>query len=91
MRVGVAVGPGVGAATGVARAAGTKTGSPELWLSMTVANARSLPPGVVVFTSAHPSATVPNGAKTSFSWRKPYAGRDVSAPSFLPSHVPSAL
>jgi hypothetical protein len=43
----VGVGPGVGIAEAAIRSAGMKTGSPETWLSMTVANAKIRPPAVV--------------------------------------------
>jgi hypothetical protein len=45
--VAVGVGVGVGRAEAVIRSAGTKTGSPETWLSTTVANAKIRPPLVV--------------------------------------------
>jgi len=49
---GVGVGVGVGDAAPAIFEAGTKTGSPVRWLSMTVANARKRPPAVVVRTTA---------------------------------------
>ena len=66
------VGVGVGAGLLAARlTAGMKTGSPETWLSMTVAKAKSAPPAVIGLTIAYPSARFPQVLKASLSWRKP--------------------